>query len=239
MKIMTPVRNTIALLIVTGAVVWALDVLQLFALSVYKEQYMSFALGLTLAVIYLPAETEARTGRTFGWWFGIFAAIAAIVTCGYLAVMYPVLLPTMIVKPMPAIICGAILIPLLVEALRRVAGLTLCLILVAFLVVGLFAHFLPGHLEGRQVRPGRLISYLSVDPNGILGLPLLVTSTIVVSFVLFGNILNVAGGARSLLTCRWPQWAGFGAAPQRSPSPRQRCLGRCRAAQWPMSHPLA
>ena len=33
-----------------------------------------------------------------------------------------------------------------------------------------------------------------IDPNGILGLPLLVTSTIVVSFVLFGNILNVAGG---------------------------------------------
>ena len=194
MHLMTPIKNTVAVLIVAGAVVWALDILQLLALSVYKEQYMSFVLGLTLAAIYLPAETEDQTGRTFGWWFGVVAAILGFVTCGYLAVMYPVLLPTMIIKPMPAIICGAVLIPLMVEALRRVAGLTLCLILVAFLFMGLFAHYLPGLLEGRQVRPGRLISYLMIDPNGILGLPLLVTSTIVVSFVLFGNILNVAGG---------------------------------------------
>ncbi len=194
MNLMTPIKNALAVLIVIGAVVWALDVLQFFSLSVYKEQYMSFTLGLTLAVIYLPAETDAQTGRTFGWWASIFAAIAGFTTCGYLAVMYPVLLPTMIVKPMPAIVCGTILIPLLVEALRRVAGLTLCLILATFLIIGVFAHYLPGYLEGRQVSPGRLISYLTLDPNAILGLPLLVTSTIVVSFVLFGNILNAAGG---------------------------------------------
>ena len=194
MHMMTPIKNAVAVLIVAGALVWALDVLQLLSLSVYKEQYMSFALGLTLAVIYLPAETDAQNGRTFGWWAGIIAATAGLLTCGYLAVMYPVLLPTMIVKPVPAIICGTILIPLLVEALRRVAGLTLCLILATFLIIGVFAHYLPGYLEGRQVSPGRLISYLTIDPNGILGLPLLVTSTIVVSFVVFGNILNVAGG---------------------------------------------
>jgi len=194
MYMMTPIKNTVAVLIVAGALVWALDVLQLLSLSVYKEQYMSFALGLTLAVIYLPADADAQNGRTLGWWAGIIAATAGFLTCGYLAVMYPVLLPTMIVKPIPAIVCGTILIPLLVEALRRVAGLTLCLILVTFLIIGVFAHYLPGYLEGRQVNPGRLISYLTIDPNGILGLPLLVTSTIVVSFVVFGNILNVAGG---------------------------------------------
>tara|TARA_R110002049_G_scaffold252695_1_gene427940 strand:+ start:18992 stop:19228 length:237 start_codon:yes stop_codon:yes gene_type:complete len=71
MHLMTPIKNPVAVLIVAGAVVWALDILQLLALSVYKEQYMSFALGLTLAAIYLPAETEVQTDRTFGWWFGL------------------------------------------------------------------------------------------------------------------------------------------------------------------------
>ena len=191
---MTSVRNLIAVLLVGSAVFWALDLFQVLALAVFKEQYMAFALGLTLALVYLPGGRETVQSSTFGWWFGVLAAIAGLGVCLYLALRFPALLPTMIVKPMPAIICGAILIPLLVEGLRRVAGTALCAILVTFLLIGLMAHFLPGHLEGRQVRPGRLISYLTLDPNGILGLPLLVTSTIVVSFVLFGNILNAAGG---------------------------------------------
>ena len=194
MNVLTPIKNTLAVLIVLGALVWALDILQMLNFGVFKEQYMCFALGLTLAVIYLPADIDVQNGRGLGWWFGLLAGIAGLATCIYLAVAYPVILPTMIVNPMPAIISGAILIPLMVEALRRVAGTALCVILIAFLLIGLFAHLLPGHLQGRQVAPGRLISYLTLDPNGILGLPLMVTSTIVVSFVLFGNILNAAGG---------------------------------------------
>jgi len=191
---MAYLRNLIAVLLVGSAVFWALDLFQVLAVAVFKEQYMAFALGLTMALIYLPGGKSTPQSGSFGWWFGVLAACAGLGVCGYLALLYPVMLPTMIVKPMPAIICGVVLIPLMVEGLRRVAGTALCLILVTFLLIGLTAHLLPGHLEGRQVAPGRLISYLTLDPNGILGLPLLVTSTIVVSFVLFGNILNAAGG---------------------------------------------
>ena len=184
-------RAICALGIVALSACWTLNLFGLFGLSLFNEQYMAAVLGLALAVIFLsPPEGKSQLYKAGC----VIAACSSLVVCGYLAFAYPNLLVTMILDPVPGIVIGAVLIPLLAEALRRAAGTALFVIVLAALVIGVTAHFLPGHLTGRQVSAERLASYLALDPNGILGVPLLVTSTVVVAFMVFGALLAAAGG---------------------------------------------
>lgn len=184
-------RGACALAIISASLLWAFDLFGILGLSIFNEQYMAGILGLALAIVYLPATDRASRAKQIS---GLAAALLSLLVCTYLAVEYPDLIATMVLDPTPSIVIGVFLIPLLAEALRRTAGPSLVVILVAALLIGVTAHWLPGQLTGRQVSADRLIGYLTLDPNGILGLPLLVTSTVVVAFVLFGALLNVAGG---------------------------------------------
>src|SRR5690606_19485926 len=83
----------------------------------------------------------------------------------------------------------------IVEAVRRAAGTALAILIVLFVVYGLFGYLLPEQVAGRNVGYPRLVTLLVLDPNGVLGSPLKVAATIVVVFVFFGNILSRSGGA--------------------------------------------
>ncbi len=61
-----------------------------------------------------------------------------------------------------------------------------------------FAHLLPGVFQAKSASWGRIAAYLYLDTNALLGLPLAVTATIVVAFVLFGRTLAAVGGDRFL-----------------------------------------
>ena len=56
--------------------------------------------------------------------------------------------------------------------------------------------FFPGRLQGRPQNWQLLAGYMAVDSNGILGLPISVASTVVVSFILFGVLLGITGGSQ-------------------------------------------
>ncbi|MEX0872935.1 MAG: TRAP transporter fused permease subunit, partial [Aquisalimonadaceae bacterium] len=83
----------------------------------------------------------------------------------------------------------------LVEAIRRVAGSVLALLISFFLLLGAFGHLIPGSMQGREVPLTELFVYLATDTNAILGTPLLVSATIVVGFLLVGELLFRSGGA--------------------------------------------
>ena len=115
---------------------------------------------------------------------------------GYAAVNYATIFETLFQRPTDATIAGAILIVLVLEALRRATGNFLAAVVGLFLVYGLVGHLVPGELQGREVAPDRLAVYLAMDSNGMLGMPLMVTATVVVMFVLFGSFLTAAGGGQ-------------------------------------------
>src|SRR5690606_29174128 len=89
-----------------------------------------------------------------------------------------------------------ILVVVLFEALRRVAGPALVIIIAVFLLYALFGNLIPGRLAGRAQDWSLLAGYMAFDVNGIFGLPLAVAATIVVAFIFFGALLNTTGGAK-------------------------------------------
>src|SRR3990170_1469007 len=150
--------------------------------------------GLALAYLHLPAQRHAPRLRVP--WHDWIAAAASSGCAMYLAVRYPMLVDIILLRPRDAVIVGAVLIVLVLEALRRGTGPALPAIVVVFIAYALFADLVPGRLEGRATDWQRLAGYLALDTNAMLGLPIKIGTTIVVTFILFVAFLSATGGSR-------------------------------------------
>ncbi len=174
---------------IVGAILFALDVPRSFGLGLYTEQYLSAVLGLALGMVFLIAP---RFKGILFWLDPLLAAVGLAAT-GYLAISYPSLVNELVYKPIDGIIVALIIGLLTVEAVRRMTGSGLTVIVVAFILYGLFGHLLPIGMS-RQILWDRLAIYVVMDTNGLLGLPLMVTSVVVMAFILMGQLLSKSGG---------------------------------------------
>ena len=75
------------------------------------------------------------------------------------------------------------------EATRRVIGWFLIGVAVVFILYARYSHLMPEIIEAPSTEWDRLIIYLYLDTNSIIGLPLRVFSTIIIAFILFGRVL--------------------------------------------------
>jgi TRAP transporter 4TM/12TM fusion protein len=190
------IANVLAVALTLGAGGWALEIQRTMAWSLYPQQFFAaaLALALPLAFITLPAKKGAK--RDSVPWHDWVAAALGFLAAMWIAIRYPTLVDAIFARPAGAYIPGTIIVLLLLEALRRSAGLALVVIIVVFVIYALFGDLVPGRLAGRAQEWRGLAAYLAFDVNGILGLPLAVVSTIVIAFVFFGGILNATGGGR-------------------------------------------
>ena len=81
-------------------------------------------------------------------------------------------------------VMGVLMVVLLLEAVRRVLGWALPLTSIVFLVYGLVIA---------QIEPQRLLDQLYMTTEGIFGIPLSVSATYVLIFVVFGTFMERTG----------------------------------------------
>lgn len=91
---------------------------------------------------------------------------------------------------------GALLICVLLEAGRRCLGRALPIVASLFILSALFASDLPSFLASRDVSISHLLGKLTMSTEGIYGIPLRVSADTVFLFVLFGSMLEKAGGGQ-------------------------------------------
>lgn len=94
------------------------------------------------------------------------------------------------------LIVGWILIGLVLEMTRRVVGWTMVFITGFFIVQTLFSDYFFGIFYGPPVSNESFIDYQFVQPVGVFGVPLLVASTYIILFIIFGAILLRSGAGR-------------------------------------------
>lgn len=87
----------------------------------------------------------------------------------------------------------------LIEAVRRTAGVTLPILVTVLVLATIFQNVLPGVLYGRGYEPDRLLYAAYVGESGIFGLPLHVSTSIIIVFVLFGALMEASGAGRWFL----------------------------------------
>lgn len=97
------------------------------------------------------------------------------------------------------VINGTVLVLLVLESIRRTVGMALVILPVFFMLHAVFAPSFPGIFYAAPTEYKSLISYLTMDTDGMLGIPVSVASTFIIAFMMFGAIL-VRSGAGQFFT---------------------------------------
>jgi TRAP transporter 4TM/12TM fusion protein len=192
-----PVSAGLGLFISVTALAWAANVYRMLGWSFLAEQFLSVVLGAAMAAIYitLPFRRSRARGPDGVPVYDVILALLAIAVGLYYAVMYPDMLGGFF-RPEPMALAATwVMFVLLIEALRRSAGLPLVIVIACFVGYALVGHLVEGDLQTRKVDLNQMVYYLNVDTSGMLGLVLLIGVTVVVPFVFFGQLLGASGGA--------------------------------------------
>ena len=94
------------------------------------------------------------------------------------------------------LVMGVVLIVLLLEAARRVAGIGIVVVVGAFIAYGLFGHLLPARFATTPVSLADFVDQMVWGTGGIFGVPISVSAMYVFYFVIFAGFLEVSGGGR-------------------------------------------
>ncbi|RBO84037.1 TRAP transporter permease [Marinomonas aquiplantarum] len=188
--IMSALRNGLGVLIALAAIAFAADLFSRIGIAIYTEQYLAVVLGISLSLVFLKPQE-----KTIQRLCNAAIAVIGLLTSLYLAIQYPDLVERQMDLPLDALVISALLFILVLEGLRRVVGITLVIVVLLFMGFALLGSHLSGPLQTREITLDRLFVYLGVDTNGMLGLTLNVAATIVIGFILFGQLLLRSGGA--------------------------------------------
>ena len=97
------------------------------------------------------------------------------------------------------LILGIVGILILLEATRRVIGVPLVVIAVCFLLFSYFGQYAPDIISHGGLSLKRLVGFQWFDQEAIFGIPIGVSVDFIFLFVLFGALLETAGGGKYFL----------------------------------------
>ena len=181
-------------------------------------------LGFAMLIVYLnyPVFKETRLGLKFlsikdripPWDFVM--AIIACFSAVYIAVDYYGVTHRAGSPITRDIVIGLILLVLLLEAARRVIGPALSVIALFFCIYAFFGPYMPDVIAFKGVSLTRFMGQITMSTEGIYGIPLDVSATIVFLFVLFGSMLEKAGAGHYFIQLALSLLGGFKGGPAKA-----------------------
>ncbi len=167
------------------------------------EAYLQRAIHLTwvlpMAFILYPIggkkEGQEIADNTIPWYDWILAA-ASLAPGLYIMMNYSDITYRMAqVDPVTTaqLILGSLLTVLLIEATRRVVGLPLAIIAAFFTAYMYLGHYMPGIMKGLSFSFHEVIEQIYLIDEGIFSIPLGVSATFVMIFLIFGGFLEKSG----------------------------------------------
>ncbi len=191
--------------VATIAILWVLFQLALPSFLIIdstKERAIHLAFAITL--LFLVSPCLKRPTKYLGFLSVkdripvidyILAALGAL-TALYIALDYEGLAMRAGAPTTRDLVSGSILVILLLEATRRVIGPALSVIALIFTSYAFLGPHMPDILAFKGVSLSKYLSNISLSTEGIFGIPLGVSSSIVFLFVLLGALLEKAGAGR-------------------------------------------
>src|SRR5258707_6197748 len=196
------------------------------------------ALAVTLAWTF--TASRAAYARWFDW----LCAIVSLLLAGYITVRYEALTYELAMLPVEGVVGSAILTFLVLDASRRISGWGFVAIILAIAVYVYISPFMGGDFQTRWVSPERMVAYVGLDVNGMIGNILQVAVLVVIPYTILGQVLARTGGADFFsdlaMSAMWrffrrgAQIAGVGFALFRVGFGRRAVD---RASPWHVSHP--
>ncbi len=163
--------------------------------------HLGFALTLTFLIFPIARGKKISV-------FDILVSLSAAFCCLYIYIFYDDLVNRggiLLVKEIfglnvpVELIIGAVGITILLEATRRAIGLPLVIIAVCFLLFSYFGKYAPDIISHGGLSLKRLVGFQWFDQEAIFGIPIGVSVDFIFLFVLFGALLETAGGGKYFL----------------------------------------
>ncbi len=161
----------------------------LLAAQLQRSIHLTFA--FVLVFLLFPFRVSGASNR-LRWHHYLFAAFAGLVGL-YITLNYTRIMEAGGDYSTLDYVFAGLGILVTLEAARRVVGLPIVIIAGSFLVYAYFGPYFPGFLSHRGYSLRRIASHMYLTTEGILGIPLWVSSTFIYLFVLFGAFREKTG----------------------------------------------
>jgi TRAP transporter 4TM/12TM fusion protein len=212
-------------IIPTIAVCWSLFQLSIASWLILDSTFIrAIHLGFALLIVYLnyPVFKKPIFGLDFlstktripiiDFIIGIIAAFSAL----YIAIDYEGLTFRYGDPILRDVVIGVLLVVLLLEAARRVIGPALPIIAIAFCAYSFLGPYMPDLIAFKGISLNRFVGQMTMSTEGIYGIPLDVSATIVFLFVLFGAMLDRAGAGFYFIQLALSLLGGFKGGPAKA-----------------------
>ncbi len=214
---LSPTKNLTGLhlkIVAAIAIIWSLFQLWyaspfpfIFNFGMFKglpARAIHLGFALTLAFLIYPTSKGKKISV-----FDILISFIGAFSCFYIYFFYDqlvdrggVLLNILIgesFKLPVELIIGGLGILTLLEATRRAIGLPLVIIAICFLLFSYFGRYAPEIISHGGLSLNRLVGFQWLDQEAIFGIPIGVSVDFIFLFVLFGALLETAGGGKYFL----------------------------------------
>ena len=182
--------------IVTGIAV-AMTLFQLYAaydiVPTQPLRYIHVAFVMVLAFLLFPLAARFRNRIR---WFDVVAAAAAVAILGYALWGGEDFTDRATVPDRLDVMLGVIFIVLLLEATRRTTGLIMPIVALLFIAYAMLGPYLPPPWTHRGYDLSRLVGHLFITLEGIFGVAVDVSATLIVMFTIYGAFLQHSGAGK-------------------------------------------
>jgi TRAP-type uncharacterized transport system fused permease subunit len=170
-----------------------LDIPGHLGIALYRQQYLAIFLSLSLALIFLTVPARRKAHDSSIPWYDALLAGLSLISGAYITLNAPEIVRTLSIITPVRVALGFMTIALTFEAVRRITGWALVITVGLFVLYARYSYLFPGFLYGRGSSWERIFSFLFLDPSSLYGLPLDVIFSVVIAYVLFGNLLSATG----------------------------------------------
>jgi len=161
--------------------------------------HRSIHLAFTLILIFLLAITSESEKRRARFYSDSVLLVLTLLSLGYIFLNYEYVVtryPYVEALTPWDFVMGIVLTLILLEASRRLIGWALPVTAVVFLLYALFGQYLPGLMRHTGFSVETIIDQLYLTTEGIFGIPLGVSATYVILFIIFGAFLEQSGAGQ-------------------------------------------
>jgi TRAP transporter 4TM/12TM fusion protein len=160
-----------------------------------RSIHLGFA--LFLGFLLWPFSSRSQSDRVpwFDWLFAVLACFAG----AYLLIFYSELATRPGQPTRFDVFAASLGLLLLLEATRRAVGLPMALLALLFIAYAMAGPWMPEVLQHKGASLNRLISHMWLTTEGVYGIALGVSTSAIFIYVLFGALLDRAGGGNYMM----------------------------------------
>jgi len=193
--------NTIIGISIAGMALNYILNLGLFGFTMPENSYLYMLVGMASFQVYLSyAPVEIFRAKVA--WFDVVLGLIGFGGCTYFA-WYGLEITAegwMLAPPNEGVVWLSVVLCLIIlEGLRRVAGLSIFILCALFVLFPIIADKMPDVLYGNPFSFQETMTMHILDSQSLVGIPMRVTGTLLIGFILFGVVLNRTGGAKFFL----------------------------------------